>query len=184
MSDRRASRCSSRCLLPGCGKPSSWKDEGWGVRPGQQLQEHRQPQAEVLEETTWPRSHGDRWTRRITAYIGKRKGNVSFPSMDRDDNDTTHRMRAFQQILTHQEGKSENKREERQELEGKMSILRTQRAACPGEGEGFTSESTGPSKGGVTHSESIWGMCTQSPEDGDVTSCATGRKRMAGRDMF
>ena len=93
-----------------------------------------------------------------------------------------HRSRSLKPVT--QEGKSENKREERQELEGKMSILRTQRAACPGEGEGFTSESTGPSKGGVTHSESIWGMCTQSPEDGDVTSCATGRKRKGGRDMF
>ena len=102
MSDRQASRCSSRCLLPGCGKPSSWKDGGWGVRPGQQLQEHRQPHAEALGETARPRSHGDRWTRCITAYVCKQKGNVSFSSMDRDDNDTTHRMRAFQQILTHQ----------------------------------------------------------------------------------
>lgn len=93
-----------------------------------------------------------------------------------------HRSRSLKPVT--QEGKSENKREERQELEGKMSILRTWRAACPGGGEGFTSESTGPSKGGVTHSESIWGMRTQFPEDGDVTSCATGRKRMAGRDMF
>ena len=103
MSDRRASRCSSRCLLPGCGKPRSWKDKGWSVRPGQQLQEHRQPQAEALGETTWPGSHGDRWTRRITACICKRKGNVSFSSMDCDGNNTTHRMRAFQQVLTHQE---------------------------------------------------------------------------------
>ena len=103
MSDRWASRWSSRCLLPGCGKPSSWKDEGWGVCPGQQLQEWRQPHAEALGKTTWPRSHGDRWTRRITACICKQKGNVSSSSMDCDDNDTTHRMRAFQQILPHQE---------------------------------------------------------------------------------
>lgn len=61
-----------------------------------------QAYAEALGETARPRSHGDRWTRRITAYVCKQKGNVSFLPMDCDDNDTTHRMRPFQQILTHQ----------------------------------------------------------------------------------
>ena len=41
-----------------------------------------------------------------------------------------HRSRSLKPVT--QEGKSENTREERQELKGKRNILRTPRAACPG----------------------------------------------------
>lgn len=66
-----------------------------------------------------------------------------------------------------------------------MSILRTWRAACPGGGEGFTSRKHRAVQRSVTHSESIWGMYTQSPEDGDRDRLYRGEgKEWLGETCF
>lgn len=95
--------CSSRCLLPGCGKPSAGRTQGLGCpsRPAAAGTYRQYTLQEALGEPFGqvPWRQMDQTSQLMSV---NKRGPVSFSSMDRDDNDTTHRMRPFQQILTHQ----------------------------------------------------------------------------------